>query len=197
MKSYSVDKFLETEDFSEVSSLCIEKSKSFGKFHYAGGYSRYGSFIDFPEEIENIFIKKAREHFKVDNLLVTYYQLVKYQIIDNNIPKLLPHLDKLPSTHIIDLCIDTTLSDWGLLVEDQLFIDKKNSAVFLYGNEEVHSRPEYPSTSTEDYSLQLFINLAPPDFWFFKGDYKKALKYAIPSPIMYNETENTINLFQK
>jgi hypothetical protein len=197
MKSYSIDKFLNHDDFDKVVDICIEKTKTFSNLHYADGYSRYGSFIDFPKEIEDIFTAKAREYFNVDDLLITYIQIVKYQIIDGNIPKLLPHVDKLPCTHIIDLCIDTTLKDWGLLVEDFLFIDKPNSAVFLYGSEEVHSRPEYTSTNEEDYSLQLFINFAPPDFWFFKGDYKKALKYIIPAPIMYNKEDNNINLLQK
>jgi hypothetical protein len=197
MKSYSIDNFLEAEYFSDVSKICIEKSDSFTNLHYADGYSRYGAFIDFPKKIEDVFVAKAREFFKIDDLLVTYFQIVKYQIINNNIPKLVPHIDNLPSTHIIDLCIDTTLNDWGLLVEDRLFIDKPNSAVFLYGSEEIHSRPEYTSTSPKDYSLQLFINLAPADFWFFKGDYKKALKYAIPSPIMYENTGDTIGLIQK
>lgn len=197
MKSYAVDTFLDNNDFSKVSSLCIEKANSFNSLHYADGYSRYGSFIDFPEEIENLLTRKAREHFNIEDLSITYLQIVKYQIINGNVPKLSPHIDKLPCTHIIDLCIDTTLKDWGLLVEDVLFVDKPNSAVFLYGSEEIHSRPDYTSTSEEDYSLQLFINLAPPDFWFFKGDYKKALKYLIPSPIMYSQKEKVINLIQK
>lgn len=197
MKSYSTDNFLDTDDFLKISKICTEKSETFTNLHYADGYSRYGSFIEFPKEIEDVFIEKARKFFNVDNLLVTYFQIVKYQIIGSNIPKLVPHIDKLPSTHIIDLCIDTTLDDWGLLVEDHLFIDKPNSAVFLYGNEEIHSRPEYPSKNEKDYSLQLFINLAPPDFWFFKGDYKKALKYIIPAPIMYSENAEVINLIQK
>ena len=87
--------------------------------------------------------------------------------------------------------IDTTLDDWGLLINDTLFIDKPNTAVFLYGQEETHSRPEYTSNNSKDYSLQLFINFAPKDFWFFKGDYKKALKYTIPSPVMYDEGQIT------
>lgn len=197
MKSYSVDAFLDPEYFNKVYNICIEKTKKFSNLHYADGYSRYGSFIDFPIEIEDIFTAKARKYFKIDDLLITYIQIVKYQIIDGNIPKLVPHTDKLPSTHIIDLCIDTTLKDWGLLVEDHLFVDKPNCAVFLYGNEEVHSRPKYPSSSEEDYSLQLFINFAPPDFWFFKGDYKKALKYITPAPIMVQEKKGDIILIQK
>ena len=197
MKSYSINNFLPTDIFDKVAKVCTEKVNGFTKLHYADGYGRYGSFIEFDKDIEDIFIEKAREYFQIDDLLITYLQLVKYQIIDGNIPKLEPHIDKLPSTHIIDLCIDTTLLDWGLLVEDVLFIDKPNSAVFLHGNEEVHSRPDYTSTREKDYSLQLFINLAPPDFWFFKGDYKKALKYINPSPIMYSEKEDTITLIQK
>jgi hypothetical protein len=197
MKSYGVDGFLNPSDFSQVSSLCIEKTKEFTEVHYAAGYGRYGVFIEFPKEIEDIFIAKAKEHFKLDDLLITYVQLVKYQIINGNTPKLVPHIDKLPCTHIIDLCIDTTLKDWGLMVEDTLFIDKPNSAVFLYGNEETHSRPEYSSDNQEDYSLQLFINFAPADFWFFKGDYKKALKYGLPTPIMYTGDAKNITLIQK
>jgi hypothetical protein len=79
------------------------------------------------------------------------------------------------------------LSNWGLLVNDTLFIDTPNTAIFLYGQEEIHSRPEYTSNSPKDYSLQLLINFAPKNFWFFKGDYKKALKYVIPSPVMYGD----------
>jgi len=197
MKSYSADNFLSSSEFNEVSAACIEKSKSFTKMHYAGGYGRYGIFIDFTKEIEDVLTEKARQAFKTEDLLITYIQLVKYQIVDNNIPKLVAHIDKLPCTHIIDLCIDTTLNDWGLLVNDKLFIDKPNRAVFLYGQEETHSRPEYTSNDPEDYSLQLFINFAPKDFWFFKGDYKKALKYIIPSPIMYNDENSSIDVTQK
>jgi hypothetical protein len=197
MKSYSLDTFLEPDDFSQVSSLCIKKTTSFNEHHYAAGYGRYGDFINFPKEIEDIFIAKARECFKIDDLSITYMQLVKYQIINGSTPKLTPHTDKLPCTHIIDLCVDTTLTDWGLLVEDALFIDKPNSAVLLYGSDELHSRPEYPSDNPDDYSLQLFINFAPADFWFFKGDYKKALKYSNPSSIMYTGKEQNITLLQK
>lgn len=197
MKSYSKDNFLSSDNFNEVYANCIEKSKSFTSEHYASGYGRYGIFIDFSKEIQDIFVKKAREAFKTEDLFITYSQLVKYQIVENNIPRLTPHIDKLPSTRIIDLCIDTTLKDWGLLVNDNLFIDKPNTAIFLYGQEETHSRPEYTSNNSEDYSLQLFINFAPKDFWFFKGDYKKALKYMTPSPIMYNKENTSITMIQK
>ena len=61
----------------------------------------------------------------------------------------------------------------------------------------MHSRPEYTSDNPEDYSIQLFINFAPADFWFFKGDYKKALKYSVPSSIMYTGDEKNISLTQK
>jgi hypothetical protein len=197
MKSYSVDAFLDPGDFSQVLNLCVEKAKSFNEFHYAAGYGRYGAFMEFPKEIEDIFIAKAKNHFKLDDLSITYFQLVKYQIVNGSIPKLVPHTDELPCTHIIDLCIDTTVKNWGLTVEDTLFIDKPNSAVLLYGSDELHSRPEYPSESPEDYSLQLFINFAPADFWFFKGDYKKAIKYSTPSSIMYTGSEQNITLIQK
>lgn len=197
MKSYSVDDFLDPDEFSQVSNICVEKTKSFNSAHYAAGYGRYGVFMDFPKELEDIFIEKAKAYFKLDDLAITYFQLVKYQIVNGSIPKLIPHTDELPCTHIIDLCIDTTVKNWGLTVEDALFIDKPNSAVFLYGSEELHSRPEYPSDNPEDYSLQLFINFAPADFWFFKGDYKKALKYSTPSSIMYTGKENNISLIQK
>ena len=197
MKSYSIDAFLDPDDFSQVSKLCLKKSKEFNESHYAAGYGRYGTFIELPKETEDIFIAKAKAHFKLDDLAITYIQLVKYQIVNGSIPKLIPHTDKLPCTHIIDLCIETTLKDWGLIVEGVLFIDKPNSAVLLYGSDELHSRPEYPSDSPEDYSLQLFINFAPADFWFFKGDYKKALKYSTPSSIMYTGKENNISLIQK
>jgi hypothetical protein len=197
MKSYSVDAFLDPDDFSQVSNLCLEKAKSFNKHHYAAGYGRYGAFMEFPKELEDIFIAKAKEYFKLDDLLITYVQLVKYQIVNGNTPKLVPHTDELPCTHVIDLCVDTTVKNWGLTVEDALFIDNPNSAVLLYGSDELHSRPEYPSESPEDYSLQLFINFAPADFWFFKGDYKKALKYTNPSAVMYAGKEKNINLIQK
>jgi hypothetical protein len=187
MKSYSTNNFLETDAFNEVHLACVEKSKSFRNIHYASGYGRYGVFIDFSKEIEDIFVKKAREAFKTEDLFITYIQLVKYQIVENNIPRLTPHIDDLPGTRVIDLCVDTTLSNWGLLVNDTLFIDTPNTAIFLYGQEEIHSRPEYTSNSPKDYSLQLLINFAPKNFWFFKGDYKKALKYVIPSPVMYGD----------
>jgi hypothetical protein len=197
MKTFYVDNFLNKEDFLELSNLCIEKSNSFSNLDYADGYGRYGDFFSLPENIENVIVKKARNFFNIQDLHITYVQIVKYTIVNGNKPKLLSHTDQLPSTHIIDLCIDTSLNDWGLLVKDTLFKDKPNGAICLYGNEEIHSRPEYTSNNVEDYSIQLFLNFAPSDHWFFKGDYKKALKYSKVSPIMYSKNNNDISLDQK
>ncbi len=197
MKSFYKNNFLNPTEFDQLSKICKSKEKEFDTSNYAKSYGRYGAFLFLPESLENAITEKARIAFNVPDLKITYVQLSKYIIVDNNLPKLTPHIDKLPCTHIIDLCIDTTIPDWGLLVGDRLFEDKPNGAVFLYGNEEIHSRPEYPSQNTKDYSLQLFLNFAPSDFWFFKGDYQKAIKVMKLIPLMYSESDKNITAIQK
>ena len=197
MKTFYIDNFLNKEHFLELSNLCIERSNRFNNLDYADGYGRYGTLFSLPKDIEKDIVTKARNLFNISDLEITYVQLVKYTIVNGSKPKLLPHTDQLPSTHIIDLCINTSLSDWGLLVKDTLFKDKPNGAICLYGSEEIHSRPEYTSNNIEDYSIQLFLNFAPPDHWFFKGDYKKALKYLKASPLMYSKIDDKITMDQK
>jgi hypothetical protein len=70
MKSYSINNFLPTDIFDKVAKVCTEKVNGFTKLHYADGYGRYGSFIEFDKDIEDIFIEKAYQFLTIDNCQV-------------------------------------------------------------------------------------------------------------------------------
>lgn len=172
MKSfYKKDPFKEV--FEDILSLSKEIEMDFNESNYSKDFGRFDIVFDFNEELHNKVLEVARQEFGIDDLEITYNQLTKYKIVDGHRPKLNGHIDKLPCTHTIDLCVETTVPEWGLYVEESLFKDTPRSAVFLKGDEDNHGRPDYPSRSTEDYCLMLFINLAPKGFWAL--DIKKKL----------------------
>lgn len=159
--------------FSEIVDVSKDIEKDFNVSNYSKDFGRFDIVFDFQKDLEDKILHIARKEFGVDDLEITYNQLTKYKIVDGHMPRLNGHVDKLPCTHTIDLCIDTTVPEWGLYVEESLFKDKSGGAVFLKGDEDNHGRPDYPSNNEQDHCLMLFINLAPKGFWAL--DIKKKL----------------------
>jgi hypothetical protein len=169
MKSFYKENPFGEDLFSRILSECNEIDKSFNIGQYSTRFGRYDSVFEFSKDIESKLIEIAKKEFNEPDLEITYNQVTRYQIVDGNVPQLFMHVDTLPSTHTIDVCLDTTVPEWGLEVKDGenvlLFKDKKGSAVFLKGDEDEHGRPPYPSQSPSDYCKMLFINLAPSTHW--------------------------------
>ena len=163
-----MDYFYKKEAFSKpllksIMDFCLKED--FLKINYSKDFGRFSKNIYFTEEIEKQIEEEANLAFGLNNLKIVYNSLTKYQIVDGGMPKLDIHKDNLPCTHIIDLTIDTTLPEWGLICENDFYKDLPGGAVFFEGSKVHHGRPIYPSNNELDYSKLLFINLATPGHW--------------------------------
>ena len=109
----------------------------------------------------NQIINKAREKTGIEDLDIAYTQCIKYKKEGDSIPRLDNHIDNFYAVYTLDITIETTLN-WPLTIEDTDIECKDNSAVFLKGDEDYHSRPPYPG-SDEDFMIMLYVNLVPLD----------------------------------
>jgi hypothetical protein len=92
----------------------------------------------------------------------------------------------------MDIKIDSTL-DWPLTIEDKEFNCINNSAIFLKGDEDRHSRPIYPGTDY-DYMVMLYVNLVPEDHQIMKDVQKlKNLSPEIKQALLKTAVPNDVN----
>jgi len=160
MKSFFKENLFEEKEFNDLKSFILSQIDSFEDFRYAKAYGRYYQGVHFEEPMRSLIVQKARENFGIDNLDIVYTQCAKYQIKDGCIPSLGRHKDNFYATHTMDIVIETTI-DWPLEVEGEYFPSTPNVGMFLKGDEDYHSRPEYPSDDNKDYLIVIFVNLAP------------------------------------
>lgn len=160
MKSFFKNNLFDESQFNDIKSFVLSQIDSFEDFRYAEAYGRYYQGIHFEEPMRSLVVQKARENFGIDDLDIVYTQCVKYQIKDGCIPSLGRHKDNFYATHTMDIVIETTI-EWPLEVEGEYFPSLPNSGMFLKGDEDYHSRPEYPSKNNKDYLIVIFVNLAP------------------------------------
>ena len=133
---------------------------------YHTSMGRWESLVSFDNDIEELMLKKGRELYQNEELVKTYYYAVRYQKQNGNIPHLHKHMDQSGCEQTVDICIEKNGVDWGIEVEGVLFPEEENSAVCFYGQQQVHSRPEYPKDATEDdYLTVLFLHFVRPDHW--------------------------------
>jgi hypothetical protein len=195
MKSFYKENVFNNNDFDLIKSHVINHIKSSNDFKYTKIYGRYWNTIDFTDSLKEILINEARLGFQVDDLDIVYTQCVKYQIVDGVTPSLGNHIDDFYATHTLNIIIDSTV-DWPLIVEDQIFPSTTNSAVFLKGDEDFHSRPEYPSSNTLDYIIAIFVNFAPTDSEIMKKSRRfKSLPKEVQEAMKLKITPNDVNLY--
>jgi hypothetical protein len=195
MKSFYKESLFKDNDFSLIKSSVIDHIKSSKDFNYTKIYGRYWNTINFHKDIEQILIETARSNFNIDNLEIVYTQCVKYQIVDGVMPSLGNHVDDFYATHTLNIIIDSTLN-WPLTVEGVDFPSITNSAVFLKGDEDFHSRPEYPSSSENDYVIAIFVNLAPSDSEIIKKSRAfRSLPKEVQEAMKLKMTPNDVNLY--
>lgn len=195
MKSFYKQDLFSTEEFGVLKEHVLSHINNSEDFNYTKTYGRYWNTIHFPADIGNLILNVARSGFQVDNLDIVYTQCVKYQIKDGVIPSLGNHVDDFYATHTLNIIIDSTL-DWPLTVEGVDFPSLSNSAVFLKGDEDFHSRPEYPSESPEDYVVAIFVNLAPEDSEIIaKAKKFRSLPENVQKSMRLKMTPNDVNLY--
>lgn len=139
-----------------------------GSFYHTS-MGRWESGVFFDDDIEEYFLKLARDAYDDQSLVKAYHYSVRYQIQDGNIPYLHKHMDQNGCQQTIDICIESPGVTWAVEVDDVVFDEKENGAVCFYGQQQVHSRPMYPTDNPDAYVLLLFLHYVKPDHWFAKA----------------------------
>jgi len=138
-----------------------------GEYFYHTSLGRWEANIEFDPDIEEIMLQRAREIYQDDTLVKSFHYTSRYQKQNGNIPHLWKHMDQHACQHSIDMCIEKNNVDWGIEVDGTLFSEAENSAICFYGQQQVHSRPEYPQNTTDDdYLTLLFLHFVKPDHWY-------------------------------
>jgi hypothetical protein len=163
MDYFYKDKAFSDELLNHIMDACLKET--FSEKDYSKHFGRFQKNIYFSEEIEKQIEEESNKHFKTEGLKLVYNSLNKYQIKGEGFPSLVMHKDNLPCSHVIDLTVDTTLPEWGLICEEDFYNDVPGAAVFFEGKKVNHGRPKYPSISEKDYTTLLFISLAHPGHW--------------------------------
>lgn len=157
LSTYKTNVFSE-DVFQKIKNFHKESLETSEYLKYSNELGRHYVITRFPEEIDKAIIEKAEEETGLENLAVVYAQVIRYQIRNGEIPFLIDHVDRLYCTYIMDIGVGGTI-DWPLIVEGEAFPSVPNSVVFLKGEIDHHSRPDYPSSSEEDFLDLIFVHL--------------------------------------
>ena len=195
MKSFYKKTLFSNLEFNNIKQYVMNHIQSSDDFNYTKIYGRYWNTIKFSEELNQLLLKIGREGFGIENLEIVYTQCVKYQIQYGVIPSLGNHIDDFYATHTLNIIIDSTI-DWPLTVEGVDFPSLSNSAVFLKGDEDFHSRPKYPSNNEDDYLIAIFVNFAPADSEIIKKINRfRSLPEDIQKTMKLKMTPNDVNMY--
>jgi hypothetical protein len=184
MKSIHKNNFFDDNNFNKIQNFVFKKIEELG-LDYGKEFKRYYRVIFLPEDIKSLLLDKARQETKDESLEIIYTQIVKYKIKDGIIPELGKHKDIVTGQWVMDIVIDSTIN-WPLIIEDEIFENLTNSVSFIKGEEDLHWRPNFPSTNEEDYLLLLFVHLANKDTEYYRV-----------SQQIFNMKENMLNSFLK
>ena len=168
MKSICKTNFFNYETFEELKCFVFEETKDESKIEYGEEFRRYYKIVFLPDDLKHILLNTARKETGDDSLEIIYSQVVRYQIKGNNVPELRNHKDVVTGEWVMDIVIDSTV-DWPLIIEGQSFSNIPNSVFFIKGEDDFHSRPDFPSDSEKDYVLLLFVHLAKKDSYYYKA----------------------------
>jgi hypothetical protein len=169
--AFMVENMFEPEIFKRIQDRIKEINWGPGSdSFYHTSMGRWESGVSFDADIEEIMLNRARELFGNPELRQTYFYTVRYQKQNGNIPHLHKHMDQNGCEQTIDICVEQKGINWGIEVDDVVFPEKENAAVCFYGQQQVHSRPEFPENVTEnDYLVVLFLHYTRPEHWWIQS----------------------------
>jgi hypothetical protein len=168
---------LSNEDHRELKLIMQNWPLGVEYYQNLGRYHIQDKIID---EYAEKLIPLARKIFNSETLKPSYSLFSNYQTVGANIPNLHRHKDFNANTYTIDLCLYQT-EPWALGVshngEDKEYILQENEALFYYGNDQDHWRPEFPNPDSQSVAL-IFFHYVEPDHWYYvKGpDYQDVIK---------------------
>ncbi len=162
MRSIYKNNFFDNETFDKIKAYVLDQKKDMSSWSYGEELTRYYKVVFLPEEFSTMFLNIAKKETGDDSLEIVYSQIVDYRIKDGLVPELRGHKDITTGEWVMDMVIDGTI-DWPLIINGESFSNVPNSIFFIKGEEEVHGRPDFPSSSEDDHLTLLFVHLAQKD----------------------------------
>lgn len=132
-----------------------------GEWRFEEYHNRYTYESDYFLKLSLLELDRAREQFESDTLLYTYSLLSLY---NNDQSRLVEHKDNNACTYTFDICLYAN-EPWPIIVEGKEYILENNDALCFYGEDQLHSRPDFKK---DNKVLMLFMHWAEPDHIFFK-----------------------------
>jgi len=164
MKPIHINNFLENESFNYLKNYIENLSNSFTSDDYNPKHSKYAKQIVLTKDLLEKIQKSIFKNIQVkSNIIAT--EMVKYQIVDKNIPTLKSSKDNLPYTISLTLTITKHVKDWALCIDEYIFDDDENSAIFFDLKNSYKHRTKYSSTDENDYILLLNIYAVEESSW--------------------------------
>ena len=138
-----VDKLLSETDFSILKKYLYEKEKKESDYYETFGRYTFSDKIinDYAEKL----VPKAREVFGSNTLLHSYSLFSHYE---GKQASLYSHKDDNACTYTLDLCIYQN-EPWDIIVEGKPYVLQENQALAFFGNDQEHSRPEFPNPESQ------------------------------------------------
>ena len=166
--AFKVSNVFSQEIFSEIKTTIKEKANwgpgSSNTYHSIPG--RWVDETHLTAELEAKIADKCRELFGEEDLIPAFTFIARYQPQGTVTPYLWEHMDQNACQYLLDFCVEMNeLDDWGVIVDDELFSEEENSAIFFHGQQQTHARPPYPSKNKDSYIVVLFMALIKPDHW--------------------------------
>lgn len=132
---------------------------------------RWTTEVEFPKHIWDHVGNLGKQSWEKDDLRLKVMWIARYQQYQGVTPYLWEHMDQPGTQYTLDICIESPgISSWGLLVDGEAFEEAPNSGVFFMGQQQTHSRPEYPVDNPEAYVVLLFCLFVSPDHWMYDID---------------------------
>lgn len=167
MLSFQVEKMFDDKTFDLLKNFILSETSDSESMKYQRQLGRYYKMLVFPNDLKEMIVSKTKQYAKNKDLDVGLFHVVKYQIKDGIVPSLEEHTDNNIGNCVVSIVIEKTI-DWPLIVEGKEMVCSENSAVFIMGEQDKHSRASYPSQSKNDFLLLLFLHMDPKNSQLMK-----------------------------
>lgn len=139
---------------------CINNSLEKEEINYYFGRMNKGFELD--QDIINKINKIPSDNGYSDLILIHYGYSIYSKLY--GLPKLPPHIDQQACEFTIDFQLESNI-DWSVIVENNEFYLKDNSALIFSGENQLHWRPKI-NFNDKNYLKMIFFHFSKKDHWF-------------------------------
>jgi len=130
-------------------------------WNYDEIFNRYLLSGKYFDKLSIYELDRARKEFNNNELLYTYSLVSLYNQENSFLEK---HYDNNACTYTIDVCLYAE-KPWPLIIEGEEYIINNNEAIFFYGEDQLHWRPDFTPGNRV---LMMFIHFADKNHWYFQ-----------------------------